>query len=81
MGEFRHRDLHTLLSHHRKIQPNNAGAPPRLAESCGCYARWADSQKSPAPHRYDVSPNGRRILTAILLAHRVTIQHITAAAA
>ena len=32
-------------------------------------------------HRYDVSRNGRPILNAILLAHRLTVQQINAVAA
>jgi len=38
-------------------------------------------RKRPRSHRYDVSPNGRLILNAILSAHTLTVRQITTCAA
>jgi len=37
-------------------------------------------RKRPRSHRYDVSPKGRLILNAILLAHQMTLKQLSAAA-
>ena len=79
---FRNRDLQSLLypaPTKTKAQQRKRSAATsrklRMLRAHGLIRKRADS------HRYDVSRNGRPILNAILLAHRLTVQQINAIAA
>ena len=82
IGGFRNRDLQNLLY----------PAPPKTkAEQCRRSAAISRKlrmlrahgliRKRPHSHRYDISPNGRPILNALLLAHQVTINKLLPTAA
>jgi hypothetical protein len=79
---FRNRDLQSLLypaPAKTKAQQRKRSAAIsrklRMLRAHGLIRKRAHS------HRYDVSRNGRPILNAILLAHRLTVQQINAIAA
>jgi hypothetical protein len=79
---FRNRDLQSLLYSappKTKAEQRKRSAATsrklRLLRAHGLIRKRAHS------HRYDVSRNGRTILNAILLAHRLTVQQINAVAA
>jgi hypothetical protein len=86
-GEFaihglRNRDLQSLLY---PAEPNNQAECRRRSAAVSRKLRMLRAHglihKLPHTHRYKVSHHGRLILNAILSAHRVTVQQLTALAA
>lgn len=79
---FRNRDLQSLLyatpPRTRAEQRKRSAAVSRKLRMLRAHGLIRKRSHS---HRYDVSRNGRLILNAILLAHRVTVQQINAIAA
>lgn len=79
---FRNRDLQSLLyatpPKTKAEQRKRSAAVSRKLRMLRAHGLIRKRSRS---HRYDVSRNGRLILNAILLAHRVTVQQINAIAA
>ena len=79
---FRNRDLQSLLyptpPKTRAEQRKRSAAISRKLRMLRAHGLIRKRSRS---HRYDVSRQGRLILNAILLAHRVTVQQINAIAA
>jgi hypothetical protein len=79
---FRNRDLQSLLySTAPKTRAEQRKRSAAISRKLRMLRAHGLIRKRSRSHRYDVSPNGRLILTAILLAHRITIQQINAIAA
>jgi hypothetical protein len=79
---FRNRDLQSLLyatpPKTKAEQRKRSAAVSRKLRMLRAHGLIRKRSRS---HRYDISRNGRLILNAILLAHRVTVQQINAIAA
>ena len=79
---FRNRDLPALLY---SAPPKNKAQQRKRSAAISRKLRMLRAhgliRKRAHSHRYDVSRNGRPILNAILLAHRLTVQQINAIAA
>ena len=86
-GEFaihglRNRDLQALLySSPPKDQTEQRRRSGAISRKLRLLRAHGLIRKLPHTHRYKVSDGGRLILNAILSAHRVTVQQLTAAAA
>ena len=79
---FRNRDLQSLLySKPAKTKTEQRKRSAAVGRKLRMLRAHGLIRKRPRSHRYDVSRSGRLILNAILLAHRVTVQQITAMAA
>ena len=85
-GEFtihglRNRDLQTLLySTIAKSKPEQRRRSAAVGRKLRMLRAHGLIRKLSHTHRYQVTDEGRKILNAILLAHRVTVQQILAAA-
>ena len=79
---FRNRDLQSLLY---STSPRTATERRKRSAAISRKLRLLRAhgliRKRSRSHRYDLTGNGRLILNAILLAHRVTVQQINALAA
>jgi hypothetical protein len=79
---FRNRDLQSLLySSPPKTKNEQRRRSAAISRKLRLLRAHGLIRKRSRSHRYDVSRNGRLILNAILLAHRLTVQQINAAAA
>jgi hypothetical protein len=78
---FRNRDLQPLLY---STEPKTDKERRRRSAATSRKLRMLRAhgliRKRPRSHRYDVTPNGRLILSAILSAHTLTVRQITTAA-
>jgi len=78
---LRNRDLQTLLY---PTTPKTKAQQRRRSAAISRKLRMLRAhgliRKRPRSHRYDVSPKGRLILNAILLAHQMTLHQLSAAA-
>jgi hypothetical protein len=79
---FRNRDLHPLLfpkppktDAEKRKRSAAVGRRLRILRAHGLI------RKRPKSHAYDVTPKGRQIINAIILAHQVTINKLLATAA
>jgi hypothetical protein len=85
-GEFtinglRNRDLQALLySSAPKTKSDQRRRSAAISRKLRLLRAHGLIRKLPHTHRYQVTGNGRLILNAILSAHRVTVQQLTAAA-
>ena len=79
---FRNRDLQNLLyptpPKTKSEQRKRSAAISRKLRMLRAHGLIRKRQKT---HRYDVTPQGRPILNAILLAHQVTVNKLLPAAA
>jgi hypothetical protein len=79
---FRNRDLQSLLySAPPKTKAEHRRRSAAISRKLRMLRAHGLIRKRSRSHRYDVSRDGRRILNAILLAHRLTLQQINAIAA
>jgi len=79
---FRNRDLQSLLySRPPKTKAEQRKRSAAISRKLRMLRAHGLIRKRAHSHRYDVSRNGRPILNAILLAHRLTVQQINAIAA
>jgi hypothetical protein len=79
---FRNRDLQSLLySKPPKTKAEQRKRSAAISRKLPMLRAHGLIRKRAHSHRYDVSRNGRPILNAILLAHRLTVQQINAIAA
>jgi hypothetical protein len=79
---FRNRDLQSLLySAPPKTKAEQRKRSAAISRKLRMLRAHGLIRKRARSHRYDVSRNGRSILNAILLAHRLTVQQINAVAA
>jgi len=79
---FRNRDLQSLLSH---ADPNTSVGKHRRSARVSRLLRMLRAhhliQKVPHTHRYLPTPRGREIISAVLAAHRITLQQLNQLAA
>jgi hypothetical protein len=79
---FRNRDLQALLyATPPKTKQEQRKRSPAISRKLRLLRAHGLIRKRPRSHRYDVGRRGRSIINAILLAHRITVQQITAVAA
>jgi hypothetical protein len=79
---FRNRDLQPLLySTAPKTDKERRRRSAAISRKLRMLRAHGLIRKRPRSHRYDVSPNGRLILNAILSAHTLTVRQITTCAA
>ncbi len=78
---FRHRDLQPLLySTAPKTDKERRRRSAAISRKLRMLRAHGLIRKRPRSQRYDVSPNGRLILNAILSAHTLTVRQITTCA-
>lgn len=78
---FRNRDLQPLLySTAPKTDKERRRRSAAISRKLRMLRAHGLIRKRPRSHRYDVSPNGRLILNAILSAHTLTVRQITTCA-
>ena len=78
---FRNRDLQPLLySTEPKTDKERRRRSAAISRKLRMLRAHGLIRKRPRSHRYDVTPNGRLILSAILSAHTLTVRQITTAA-
>jgi hypothetical protein len=79
---FRNRDLQSLLySAPPKTRTEQRQRSAAIRRKLRLLRAHGLIHKRPRSHRYDVSRRGRFILSAILLAHRISVRQIAAIAA
>jgi hypothetical protein len=79
---FRNRDLQSLLySTPPRTKAEQRKRSAAISRKLRLLRAHGLIRKRSRSHRYDVTRNGRFILNPILLAHRITVQQITAIAA
>lgn len=82
IGGFRNRDLQALLySRPARDKSEQRRRSAALTRQLRMLRAHGLIRKRPRSHRYDVSPHGRQILNAILLAHKITVQQLLPLAA
>ena len=79
---FRNKDLQALLyAANPKTRPEQRRRSAAISRKLRLLRAHGLIRKRAHSHRYDLSSNGRIIISAILSAHRMTVQQINAAAA